>query len=665
VEFSGFRAIAGGGLAIEPVHTSRRELMFRTTVIAALIATPALADMPDPMLTQAQATADVALMRRAMETVHPGLYRYVSKAQTDASFARLEALARAPISTLTLHREIARTVASIHCDHSKPELPAAIEAWRKTNPSHLPLRFRVIEGRMIVVSGALPAGAEIIAINGRQVPQILTALAPLVAYDGDTDQAIAEKIANDSDLGGSDFDEYWPGLFGAPTAWDIAWKLPGAAKADRATLAPITLAAWAKLPAPGAAFRGEFHNSVTWRLQGKEARLGIDTFVNYRNPVAATAFLGGFFKAMKAAGTEHLILDLRNNGGGSENVSIALARHLFDAPFTWSKPVRYKAIRYGDLPQHIESWGNRAALFMPPESAFTRTADGWFDRTPSGTDEADDDDATIQHNPLPAAQRYAGRLTVLTGAHNGSGATRTVAWLQERRGAMLVGEDTAGSAEGPTAGQIFLVTLPASGIKVRVPNAWNRTNIASFTPRRGVAADMLVVPTLADFRSNRDRALEVARLLDKPEPALDAAKELTGALAGNWMGRLEYRDYGDDTRESLPTLLTANGLTLAWTYDDGPGKTVHSAETWTFTPDGKRLTITGKDNAEAMAVAELRRSRDGALTMVLDGQGRENGKAVLVRTILTRNKDGLRITRQSRTPGQPFIMRHSYELHPV
>lgn len=639
--------------------------MVRTVCIAALLACPAAAQMPNPMLTAAQASADVALMRRAMETVHPGLYRYAKKAEVDAAFARLAAAARAPISTLALHREIARMVASIHCDHSKPELPEAIEKWRQGNASHLPLRFKLIEGRMIVAAGALPAGAEIIAINGRQVPQILTALAPLVAYDGDTDQAIAEKIAGDSDLGGSDFDEYWPGLFGAPTAWEIAWKLPGAATAERATLAPISLDDWAKLPAPGAAFRSEFYNSVTWRMQGKVARLGIDTFVNYRNPVAATAFLGGFFKAMNAAGTEHLILDLRGNGGGSEDVSIALARHLFDAPFTWALPIRYRAIGYGDLPQHIESWGDRAALFTPPENAFTRTADGWYDRTPTGTDEADDDDSTIQHNPLPAAQRFAGRLTVLTGPRNGSGATRTVAWLKERRGATLVGEDTAGSAEGPTAGRIFLVTLPASGIKVRVPNAWNRTNIARFTPRRGVAADLLVVPTLADFSAGRDRALEAARALDQPAAVLDAGAEVARALAGNWTGRLDYRDYGDDTRESLPTLLTANGLALAWTYDDGPGKTMRSAERWTFTPDGKTLTIIGKDGSSTMAVSELRRSGDGALTLVLDGTGRENGVAVLLRTTLTRDAGTLRITRQSRTAGQPFVMRHSYQLRPA
>ncbi|WP_310498264.1 S41 family peptidase [Sandarakinorhabdus sp.] len=627
---------------------------------------PAMAaDMPDAMLTAEQASSDVALLRRALETVHPGLYRYTPKRDMDASFTRLEALARQPIATLALHREIARLVASIHCDHSKPELPDAIDAWRRINPSHLPLRFRLIEGRMVVLSGALPAGSEITAINGRPVPQILAALAPLVAYDGDTDQAIAVKIADDSDLSGSDFDEYWPGLYGAAKSWDVAWKMPGAGRNERTALAPISFDAWTRLAAPDGNHRQEFYNSMTWRMAGKVARLQIDTFVNYRNPVQPTAYLGGFFRAMKAAGTDHLILDLRNNGGGSEDVSIALARYLFDAPFTWSKPVRYKAIRYGDLARHISSWGERDALFYPPEAAFTRTADGWYDRIPAGTDERDDDDSTISHDPRPEAERFTGRLTVLTGPQNGSGATRTVAWLKERRGATLVGEEGSGSAEGPTAGRIFLVTLPKSGIKVRVPNAWNRTNITAFTPRRGVAADVLVVPTLADFEAARDRAVEVARDLPAPPAALDAAATLAGALAGNWAGTLDYRDYGDDTRASLPTLLTARGLNLSWAFDDGPANTVRSIENWAFTPDGKTLTIISGKTRETLAVSELRRSRDGALTMVLDGKGTENDRPVTIRTILTQDKQGLRITRMSRTRGQPFIMRHSYQLRPA
>jgi hypothetical protein len=639
-------------------------LTVATPVPAQVDAAPVAAYAP-VVLSVADARADVALMRRALETIHPGLYRYQSRATIDAAFARLERATEQPIETLALHREIALMLATIHCDHTKAELPDRVAEFRRSHPTHLPLRFRLIEGRMIVTAtdgqpGAPPVGAELLRIDGMAVPALLLKLAPAVAYDGDTDQAIAVKLADDSDLTGDDFNEYYPSFFGFPDRWTLAWKAVGAREAKTVELAPIAFDRWTRLDPPGARYRSEFYNGITWRMAGKVARLRIDTFVNYRNPVQPTAFLGGFFAAMRAAGTEHLILDLRNNGGGSEDVSVALARYLFDKPFVWSKPARYKAIRYGDLPDHIESWGNRDALFNPPEAAFDRTPDGWFERRPDpAADETDDDISTIPHLPA-AADRFAGKLTILTGPNNGSGATRTIAQMKERRGAVLVGEDTSGSAEGPTAGHIFLLTLPHSGIKVRVPDAWNRTNVTHFEPRRGVAVDRIVVPTLTDFQAGRDTALEIARTM--PPPSADAGAALAAALAGNWSGTLDYRDYGNDGRVVLPTILDAKGLSLTWTFDDGPGKTVRSSERWTLSADGKSVTTASGDGRSSARIVQLDPIPAGGLTLVMEGSARENGRAVMSRTILTQEGDRLRLTEMTRAPGEPFLMRHSYEM---
>lgn len=618
------------------------------------------------IISAEDARADVALLRRGFETIHPGLYRYAAKKDIDAAFAKLEEAASRPISELALHGEIALMLAQIHCDHTKAEMSDALTRYRKANPTHLPFRFRLIEGRMIVISSdgqpsSPPLGSEILTVNGMTVPNLLIKLGKTIAYDGDTDQAIAVKLGDDSDLMGDDFNEYYPSFFGFPTEWKIGWKIVGSASVSLSTLKPITFENWVKLDAPGGKYRNEFYNSVTWRMAGKVARLKIDTFVNYRNPVQPTAFLGGFFKTMKSEGIEHLILDLRNNGGGSEDVSIALGRYLFDRPFIWSKPVRYKAVRFGDLAQHIETWGDPEARFNPPLSLFKETADGWYDRIPvSNAPEDSDDESTVQHQ-IAGADRFIGRLIVLSGPQNGSGGTRTIAQLKEKAGATIIGEDSSGSAEGPTSGSIFLMTLPKSGLKVRIPEAWNRTNIKSWVPRMGVPVDLLVVPTLADFQAGRDRAVDVART--GPTPVADPAALVTQTLAGRWTGTLDYRDYGNDQRTTLPTILEINGLTLNWTFDDGPDKIVRSAEVWTFDQSGQSLTITQDGNAESYRVAELRTAQDGnALTMVLDGHTIENGKKVTARLILTKSATQLRLTKMTKQAGEPFIMRHSYEL---
>ena len=633
----------------------------------AATATPAAPRYTPRELTAEQATRDVDLLIRALETVHPGLYRYTAKPQIDAAFVQLKAAASAPVTELALHGHIARLIAAIHCDHTKAEMSEAMTAYRINNPTHLPLRFQLIEGRMIVVSndgqaGAPPIGSEIISINRMAVPALLLKLAPMVSYDGTTDQAIAAKLADDSDLMGDDFNENYPALFGFPDSWQIEWKPIGGIVSTAASLQPINFAQWTALAGPGAKYRSEFYNAITWRMSGKAAQLGIDTFVNYRNPVQATAFLGGFFAAMKEAGTEHLILDLRKNGGGSEDVSVALGRYLIGRPFTWSKPIRYKAVRYGDLPQYFETWGNREARFDPPMSAFTRTTDGLYDRIPvQGGSELSDADTTFEQLPI-GALGFSGRLTILSGPRNGSGATRTIAQLKEKAGAVVIGEDSAGSAEGPTAGSIFLMKLPESGIKVRIPEAWNRTAINSFTPGKGVAVDQIIVPTLADFEAGRDRAMSVAQGLLPTRS--DTATLVAKALAGAWTGTLDYRDYSNDTRVTLPTIMQSDGILLSWSFDDGPGKTVRSAEKWAFDTAGQSLTITsGKNVPGQWRVAEARISADGSsLTIVLDGSSDERGRTVIARKIITRDGNRIRITKQTRVAGEPFLMRQSYEL---
>lgn len=93
---------------------------------------------------------------------------------------------------------------------------------------------------------------------------------------------------------------------------------------------------------------------------------------------------------------------------------------------------------------------------------------------------------------------------------------------------------------------------------------------------------------------------------------------------------------------------------------------MRSSERWVFDASGQSLTISqarAGAEPETWRVVEARRSEDGkGATIVLDGQGSENGKAVIARKILTRQGDRLRLTKMTRVAGEPFLMRQSYEL---
>lgn len=476
---------------------------------APVTAAHAHATAPIRMLNAEQARADIAIMRRALETIHPGLYRRAPKAAIEHAFADLDHAVAGGVSDAELYRRASLVLAMIRCTHTKADQPQVMEAWRTDHASHLPFRFRIVEGRMLVV-GSDPAqtpiarGAEILAINGRPVRELLAALRPYVPIDGFTEASRDSYLADDGDLMGADFDQFYPYVFGFTDKLDLTLRDADHAPRRTLALAPISFRTWVKLDNAGAAFRQDFAESTSWRmLAGDVGYLRVETFVNYRKPTNAAALYARALGELRAAGARKLIVDLRDNGGGSNDAALALIDALAIAPYTYQRAMRHRAVRYGDLPQYISSWGDREALFNPPMDRFTRSDDGWFDlRAQFALDE-------LQPR-TPAAGAFTGPLTVLTGPANASGATMVIAKLRDIGRAKLIGEASGGSADGPTAGTLFNVKLPNSGISVRVPVMFNQMDVARFDPRGGIAPDQRVTLTVADFRAGIDRALAQA-----------------------------------------------------------------------------------------------------------------------------------------------------------
>jgi hypothetical protein len=484
-----------------------------TSASAAAAESDAPASAPGILtLTPAQAQADVALLRRAFEQAHAGLYRYAGKAQIDAAFARLDRAAAVASTDLALYRAVSEFVATVRCDHTKAELSDAMTRFRSAQPTHLPFRFKLFDGRMFVYASdpaqsPLARGSEVLSINGVAVAELLRAMRPAVSIDGDTLASRDTKLAADSDLMGSDFDQFYPGYYGYAGRFHLRVRAPGAAAAQDLDLNALRFRDWTQLPWDGAPQRDEFYKSVTFRLGPKHsAVLEVDTFVNYRNPVDAMAFYDAFFATLAAQQVQTLIIDLRANGGGSNDATLGLAAHLLAKPFTWNKPILQKAVRFGDWTSMVETWGDRTQLFEAPMRNFIARADGWYEHV--------DAPDMIERMPMaPAPTRFAGKVIVLSSPANASGATMLLAKLRDEGRVTIVGQPTGGSAEGPTAGRLLLLSLPASGIKVRIPLYWNRMNIASFAPGLGIAPDIAVNPLPEDMPSGRDRVMEAAQAL--------------------------------------------------------------------------------------------------------------------------------------------------------
>ncbi len=147
----------------------------------------------------------------------------------------------------------------------------------------------------------------------------------------------------------------------------------------------------------------------------------------------------------------------------------------------------------------------------------------------------------------------------------------------------------------------------------------------------------------------------------------NTAQVVYKALLGKWTGSLEYRDYSNNKRVTLPAVLevSVSGEAMTWhfTYDDGPGKTVTGEET---------IVINAQDQTFREQAAESKTpkiyhlsglndfAQQGQGQLVVTGIAEDDSQKVDLRKTLTIMGKSLTILKEVRPPGAEFLFRNKY-----
>ena len=479
-------------------------------IIQSLANTAQGADPADARLSLAEVREDLALLTEAYERIHPGLTRYAAPEGIEAAWAAIEAKAVANdgLTRGAFYIEIQRALTVIRCDHTKAEIPRAFREHRQETPVYLPFKWTVIEGRGFITGvpsdSAFMKDDEILTVDGRTLSDLIAEVAPLIPVDGDTVWAREGGIAQSLEFMGGAVDH-----FGA-LLWDIE---PEAALMVRRNGQEIAITAPRLTYDAYRAVREDdepaanFKDAVTYERVGENAAyLRVDTFVNYRQPVKPETIYGPIFEALKDEARETLILDLRRNGGGSDDAKDGLVENLITEKMRVVKDVRAATIDHSGLEEHLSTWDKRA--INPPRIGFKKNDDGTYSLRRLVDD--------AQKMKKPTRNAFDGKLIVLTSRDNSSGSTNLIALLKSLGRATLVGERTGGSPNGATAGVILTLTLPNSGIRTRIPQFRFYNNVTGFEDGVGVSPDIDAPLTVEAFLAGRD-------------PAYDAALEIVAA----------------------------------------------------------------------------------------------------------------------------------------
>jgi hypothetical protein len=466
--------------------------------------------------------SDVALLKTAIETAHPGYSRYLSEAEQASLWKELDTVVASNPSELTFYSAVSKLLVGLRCQHTKAEFSPALEQQKKQ--AFMPFRFRIFDNRMFVQyahgGSGLLYGDEIVTINGITIQQIISKLSPYVERDGYTDHTVTALLEENFDLLGSNFEQFFSSVVLQQNSFATQFEV-GVRRVEKhsektqhkalqpvsnITLQAITFDEWIGLS--GRPYRLNFGDAVSLEIKSANAGspvaiLTVDTFVNYRKPVDALALFDSIFSELEAKGVRQLIVDLRNNGGGSDDAQMALLRHLYQVPFTLVDGAWLSDKPLGSLAGKLNSW-DRTAIDIDKSQ---------LPQTPYGR--------AIPLNALganakpqqPAKYGFKGNIVLLTSKSNASASAALLAHIQQQPNVTLVGEATGGNQGGTTATITSFLTLPTSKIVVRIPLIRNRYNIENSVDGLGATPDIYAIQRVDDFLAKRDVAMLQAMAL--------------------------------------------------------------------------------------------------------------------------------------------------------
>ncbi|NQX94141.1 MAG: hypothetical protein HRT64_04345, partial [Erythrobacter sp.] len=349
----------------------------------------------------------------------------------------------------------------------------------------------------------LVAGTEILAIDGVPAGEIIEKIFALFPVDGDTDFIKGESVVGPDEFMGPAFDHFYPFLY--ETRPEVKLTLAGGSAGARdESVTRLTYKQYVE-ETGNVRYSNNFDDAVTFKLLSDTAAyLSVDTFVNYRRPVDPDTIYGPVFAQLAASGRDTLVLDLRRNGGGSDDAQSGLVQWLMPAAYRQADAVVVKSDRLDPgLKPYLGTW--QQAALNPDPAWFKQRADGMFEIVNPAVGKP--------ASSIPAKEgAFTGKLIVLTSGDNASGVTHLLSVFKTQRpDTVFIGERTGGAATGATAGILLYLTLPHSGVKVRVPlQRQEITNSDQLDPRLGITPDILAPDTLTSTLAGTDPAMEAA-----------------------------------------------------------------------------------------------------------------------------------------------------------
>lgn len=457
----------------------------------------------DKLYSPKELKEDLGYLFQTMENVHPNLYAYVSKEKIGTELQIIKRQLNDSLTIKEFYNIIDPIIVKQRDGHTWTALPN-INEYEDTTRSHLfPLSVNIKDLHIFVsnnysTDSSIVQKTEILSINGISAEEIVNTI--LESISGYRQESVNYRA-------GRSFKYYYWEKYGLSENYRIKLRLPDSTKINQKIISGIS---WSEYRNRSNSKKNTVNNKYTF-YKIEDGSIGGIIFRSMSEQKDFKEFLKQTFGQIKKENIQHLIINIRKNGGGDSRLGDNLINYITDKPTTMAERMDVKTSRfarkhlrdrpgnwykYPSLPLSIFHPGSRAFYFKP-NSIFT----------------IEGEVEPQKRNPL----RFTGETYLLTSLNTFSSASMLASTFKCFELGTIVGEETGGLTV--SYGEFIRFYLPNTGIRCGVSHK-RFVQACGKEDGHGVIPDYEVKQTPEDREKGIDTVMEFTKQLIKESESI-------------------------------------------------------------------------------------------------------------------------------------------------
>lgn len=460
-------------------------------------------DVVKEMYSVGELREDFDVFRAALEEAYPGIYHYKTKSFMDSLFTESKSSIVKQMTDREFMILLCKVVSQIGGGHLKVVPPKVRLDSLDEGSTAIPFQAFYSDNKLYVMRNFSTLndkdflGAQIISMNGRLISNFLEEFFSIFPSDGSNMTHKYRMLSSSRYL-----TRYFYILNGYSESYRVEYIPLGESVSKTATLKGLVFDELLDIrekryPKLATELPAEFKSSEGY------AYLRINTFDKERledKKIDFSKFLSASFQSLQSSHVDNLILDLRYNGGGTDEYGKMLFSYFINHDFDYYESLRIKKDTYAFF-----KYTNRPDMKAPKEM-FKVNSEGSFD--------------AIQHpnfgKQKPSMPTYSGSIYVLINGSCFSTTSEFLSMLHFHTKAIFIGEESGGGYYGNCSGPSPDLKLPHSKVRVEIPLMDYRMAVKDYPYiDRGLIPDHIIVNSIKETISGTDSELECAKGLIK------------------------------------------------------------------------------------------------------------------------------------------------------